>query len=418
MNTPAMRGGLMRAADELEQTAGPVGFVSQESNADLELTIVIPCLNEAETLGQVVDRAQRFLQAYGICGEVLVADNGSTDGSTAIAIAGGARIVPIAEKGYGAALRGGIKAARGTYVAMGDADCSYDFMSLMPFLDRLRAGTDLVVGNRFLGGIGKGAMPPLHKYLGNPVLSLAGRVFCSAPIGDFHCGLRAFRRDMVLSLGLSSNGMEYASEMIVKAQHAGLSMEEVPTTLSKDGRSRPPHLRSWRDGWRHLKFLLLFSPRWLFLYPGLALFTLALASFLALLPGDQVVGNVRFGIHSLLFAGAAILTAAQLMSFGLLASLFGVREGYWSVAGRLDRVGKWLTIDNGCIAGGAMVLLGLIGAGVALSSWAGADFTDLEPGALMRISIPAVVTACLGLQLMLTSFLVELLSHPARYSER
>jgi glycosyltransferase involved in cell wall biosynthesis len=401
-----------------EQTDAPVGFVPRAAAAECELTVVIPCLNEAETLALVIDRARRFLQAYDVSGEVVVADNGSTDGSTAIAIGAGARVVPVAEAGYGAALRGGIEAARGTYVAMGDADCSYDFMGLMPFMERLRAGTELVVGNRFLGGIGKGAMPPLHRYLGNPVLSLAGRIFFDAPIGDFHCGLRAFRRDSILSLGLSSPGMEYASEMIVKAQLAGLTMAEVPATLAKDGRSRPPHLRSWRDGWRHLKFLLLFAPRWLYVYPGLGLFALSSAAFLGLMPGDLTVGSVRFGVHSLLFAGAGMLIGAQLMSFGLVAGQFGVRERYWSAGRGLSRVRALLTIDKGCLAGGAMILAGLAGAIVALADWAGAGFSDMDPDQLMRLSIPSVLSAGLGLQLMLTSFLLELLSHPARHPQR
>jgi glycosyltransferase involved in cell wall biosynthesis len=408
----------VQGVSKKERVEAPVGFVPQAAVGELELTVVIPCLNEAETLAQVIDRARRFLHAYEVTGEVVVADNGSTDGSTAIAIGAGARVVPVAERGYGAALRAGIEAARGTYVAMADADCSYDFMDLMPFLDRLRAGTELVVGNRFLGGIGKGAMPPLHRYLGNPVLSLAGRVFFQAPIGDFHCGLRAFRRDSILSLGLSSPGMEYASEMIVKAQLAGLSMAEVPATLAKDGRSRPPHLRSWRDGWRHLKFLLLFAPRWLYAYPGLGLFALSFAALLGLLPGDVTIGSVRFGVHSLLFAGAGMLIGAQLMSFGLLAGLFGVRERYWSAGPGFSRVRALLSVDRGCLAGGSMMLAGLGGAIVALASWAGAGFSDMDPETLMRLSIPSVLAAGLGLQLMLTSFLLELLSHPARTPQR
>ena len=381
---------------------------------DIELSIVIPCLNEAETLAQVVDRAQRFLAAYSVRGEVLIADNGSTDGSIELAKACGASVVRVAQPGYGSALRGGIEAARGRFVAMGDADSSYDFMGLMPFLEGLRGGCDMVVGNRFHGGIGRGAMPPLHRYLGNPVLSLAGRVLCAAPIGDFHCGLRAFRRDAILSLGLSSPGMEFASEMIVKAQLAGLSMTEVPTTLAKDGRSRPPHLRSWRDGWRHLKFLLLFSPRWLFVNPGLALLAAGLASFLAVLPQDQTIGGVTFGVHTLLFSGAAILLATQLMSFGLLASLFGVRERYWRGSGRLMRIRRLLSVDRGCLVGAAMIALGLAGTVAAFGSWAGTGYADMDPAALMRLSIPSVLLCGVGLQLMLTCFLVELLSHPAR----
>lgn len=392
-------------------------FAPAKSRQPFELTIVIPCLNEAETLAQVIDRAQRFLNAYGVSGEVIVADNGSTDGSIAIAIAGGARVVPIEERGYGAALRGGIAAARGTYVAMGDADCSYDFMDLMPFLEQLREGVDLVVGNRFLGGIGRGAMPALHRYLGNPVLTLAGRLFYSAPIGDFHCGLRAFRKDSIIGLDLSSSGMEYASEMIVKAQLAGLSMAEVPAALAKDGRSRPPHLRSWSDGWRHLKFLLVFAPRWLFIYPGIALFALGLAAFVALLPGDLTVGSVRFGVHSLLFASSAILIAVQLLSFGIIANLFGARQRYWPVSRRMAAFGRRFSIDKGCIAGGGMLVIGVVGMLGALAKWAGADFGDMNPDALMRVSIPSVVLAAVGLQTILTSFLIELLSQPARTSQ-
>ena len=398
----------------VERKGARKAFVPANAREPLELTIVIPCLNEAETLAQVVDRAQRFLTAYAVRGEVIVADNGSTDGSIAIAIAGGARVVPIAERGYGAALLGGISAARGRYVAMGDADSSYDFMALMPFLEQLRSGVELVVGNRFLGGIGRGAMPLLHRYLGNPILSLAGRLFYSAPIGDFHCGLRAFRRDSISGLHLISPGMEFASEMIVKAQLAGLSMAEVPTALAKDGRTRPPHLRSWSDGWRHLKFLLVFAPRWLFIYPGLALLMLGLAAFAALLPGDLTIGHVRFGVHTLLFASSAILIASQLMSFGILANLFGSREKYWPVSPRMAAIRRWLSIDNGCIGGGGMMAVGLVGALGALASWAGAGFSDMDPETLMRISIPSIVLAAVGLQLILTSFLIELLSQPAR----
>lgn len=404
----------MRGAAKVASKNKLKGFEPANAAQKLELSIVIPCLNEAETLAQVIDRAQRFLTAYHVAGEVIIADNGSTDGSVAIAIAHGARVVPIPEKGYGAALRGGIAAAKGTYVAMGDADCSYDFMSLMPFLERLREGTELVMGNRFLGGIGKGAMPPLHRYLGNPVLSFFGRIFYRAPIGDFHCGLRAFRKDSIARLDLTSSGMEYASEMVVKAQLSGLSMTEVPTTLAKDGRSRPPHLRSWRDGWRHLKFLLVFSPRWLFVYPGLALFALGAAGLLALLPGDQQVGDVRFGVHSLLFASSAILIAVQLLSFGLLASLFGARERYWPASPRLTRLVNRFSIDKSCMLGGGMMALGAAGGIGALVTWASSGFSDMNPDLLMRISIPSVLLAGVGLQIMLTSFLIELLSQPTR----
>jgi glycosyltransferase involved in cell wall biosynthesis len=382
-----------------------------------ELTIVIPCLNEAETLSRCVEEARRFFRAYDVAGEVIVADNGSTDGSPEIAERAGARVVHVGDKGYGAALLGGIRAATSPYVAMGDADGSYNFMGLQAFLEKLRGGADLVMGNRFLGGIGRGAMPKLHRYVGNPVLSFAGRLFYRSDIGDFHCGLRAFRRDAILDLGLSSSGMEFASEMVVKAQLRGLNIAEVPTTLAPDGRSRPPHLRSWRDGWRHLKFLLIFSPRWLFFYPGALLAVLGLIAFAALLPGYQIVGDVRFGVHTLLFAGAAILIGGQLMSFGLLASVFGVREKYWFADGRIERLRRFLSVDTGCIVGGLMILAGVAGAVFALMRWAGAGYGDMQVESLMRITIPSVLLGAIGLQLIFTTFLMELLSHPRRPDE-
>src|SRR5215468_8502145 len=265
----------------------------------------MPCLNEAETVATCVRKAIGFLSDSGISGEVLVADNGSTDGSQALAEEAGARVVPISDKGYGNALMGGIVAASGKYVIMGDADDSYDFTNLMPFVNELRKGADLVMGNRFKGGIAPGAMPPLHRYLGNPVLSFIGRLFFRSKIGDFHCGLRGFRRDSVLRLGLQATGMEFASEMVVKATLAGHRIEEVPTTLSPDGRSRPPHLRSWRDGWRHLRFLMLFSPRWLFFYPGLLLLAAGLVVGAAILPGPLAIGAVKLDVDTL--AGACAL---------------------------------------------------------------------------------------------------------------
>lgn len=403
----------------MEQAASPsnpAAAAEGSEAAPVELSIVIPCLDEAETLSAVVDRAGRFLRAYEVAGEIIVADNGSTDGSIEIAAAAGARVVHVEERGYGAALSGGIQAAAGTFVAMGDADNSYDFMGLMPFLQELRTGSDLVMGNRFLGGIGRGAMPRLHRYFGNPALSFAGRMLYAAPIGDFHCGLRAFRRDSILGLNLSSPGMEFASEMVVKAHLTGLRIAEVPATLSKDGRSRPPHLRSWRDGWRHLKFLLIFSPRWLYIYPGLALLVAALCAFIFLLPGYQMVAGARLGVHSLLFAGAGVLIGSQLVSFGIVASVFGVRESYWFSSGRLDRIRRLFTIDRGCAVGGLMIAAGLAGALFAVSIWARSGYGDMRVEQLMRITIPSVLLAAVGLQLMFTCFLVELLAHPKKGS--
>jgi glycosyltransferase involved in cell wall biosynthesis len=230
----------------------------------MELTILMPCLNEAETLAVCIRKAKIFMAVSGVVGEVLIADNGSTDGSQDIAKLEGARLIPIAARGYGAALQGGINAAMGKFVVMGDADDSYDFTALMPFLDNLRGGADIVMGNRFKGGIEKGAMPFLHRYLGNPVLSFLGRLFFKIKVGDFHCGLRGFNKERVLALNLRTTGMEFASELVVRSALAGYNIEEVPTTLKPDGRSRAPHLRTWRDGWRHLSFLLMYSPRWLF----------------------------------------------------------------------------------------------------------------------------------------------------------
>ncbi|MGQ3257417.1 MAG: glycosyltransferase family 2 protein, partial [Microbacterium aurantiacum] len=263
---------------------------------DLELTILMPCLNEAETLEVCIRKARGFLERSGIEGEVLISDNGSTDGSQELAARLGARVTHAPRRGYGAALINGIETARGRFIIMGDADDSYDFENLQPFVDRLREGADLVMGNRFAGGIAPGAMPPLHKYLGNPVLSGIGQLFFRPNVGDFHCGLRGFNRDRIAALGLQTTGMEFASEMVVKATLArpNYRIEEVPTTLKKDGRSRPPHLRSWHDGWRHLRFLLIFAPRWLFVYPGLVAFLLGALAVGVLAFGGIEIGGVGF----------------------------------------------------------------------------------------------------------------------------
>lgn len=382
---------------------------------DPDISVVIPCLNEAETLAACVAKALRFFKAYDLAGEVIVADNGSTDGSQRIAEEAGARVVHVAERGYGAALRGGIREARAPYVAIGDADESYDFMSLMPFLERLRDGCDLVIGNRFLGGIGRGAMPGLHRYFGNPVLSFLGRLLFRAPVGDFHCGLRAFRRDAILGLGLSSPGMEYASEMVVKAQLAGLRISEVPTTLAPDRRSRAPHLRSWRDGWRHLKFLLTFSPRWLYFYPGLALIILGTLGISVLLPGDRTFGSVRLGVHTLLFSAAGIIMGVQLISFGLLANIFGVRERYWPPNYMIRWPKRLLPVETACVVGGLLFVAGLATSIFAFLTWADSGYGDMDVDRLMRISIPSVTLCAVGLQAMFTAFLVALLTHPRRH---
>jgi hypothetical protein len=370
-----------------------------------ELTILMPCLNEAETIETCIRKANGYLARSGIDGEVVIADNGSTDGSQRLAEALGARVVHVPVRGYGAALGAGIRAARGRYVIMGDSDDSYDFSALDAFVEKLRAGHDLVMGNRFRGGIAKNAMPPLHRYLGNPVLSTLGRVFYQAPVGDFHCGLRGFSREAVLGLGLDTPGMEFASEMVMKATIMGLKIAEVPTTLSPDGRSRPPHLRSWRDGWLHLKLLLTFAPRWLFFYPGLALLGLGTVLFAALLMGPVAIGGVTFDIASLILASALILIGFQLTGFFALARLHTVRAGLLPASPRFRRVAGWITVDRACQVGGMLLAAGIVAAVGAVIVWSRAGFGDLDPAMIARPAAFSVVTAALGVQTIMAGFL-------------
>lgn len=377
--------------------------------APIELSIVMPCLNEAETLALCIRKARGFLAASGMSGEIVVADNGSTDGSRQIANALGARLVHVPARGYGSALIGGIAAARGRYVIMGDADDSYDFERLEPFIDALKAGGELVVGNRFHGGIARGAMPFLHRFLGNPVLSFLGRRFFSIGVGDFHCGLRGFRRDAVLSLDLRASGMEFASEMIVKAALHRLDIREVPTTLSPDGRSRPPHLRTWRDGWRHLRFLLTYAPRHLFLYPGLLVGGPGLVGVAALSRDSLALGEVELGATTLLFAAMAVLLGTQLVGFGVTARLHGVAAGLWPTSPGVERFRRLFSVERGCLAGAALIALGLGGAGLAVGRWAAAGFGPLDATATMRLAIPSTLSILAGLQLVFTSFLIGLI---------
>lgn len=392
------------AAPATELPPAPVA-----ADAALELSIVMPCLNEAETLAVCIRKARGFLAESGVAGEVLVADNGSTDGSRQIANAMGARLVHVPARGYGAALIGGIAAARGRYVIMGDADDSYDFAALGSFVGALRAGGDLVVGNRFHGGIARGAMPFLHRFLGNPVLSFLGRRFFSIGVGDFHCGLRGFRRDAVLALDLRAPGMEFASEMIVKAAMHRLDIREVPTTLAPDGRSRPPHLRTWRDGWRHLRFLLTYAPRHLFIHPGLLVGGLGLAGVAALSRGSLTLGGVELGATTLLFAAMAVLLGGQLVGFGVTARLHGVAAGLWPTSPGVERFRRLFSVERGCLAGAALVALGLGGAGLATWRWAAAGFGPLDAVATMRLAIPSTLAILAGLQLAFTSFLLGLI---------
>ncbi|HEY3911921.1 MAG TPA: glycosyltransferase family 2 protein [Stellaceae bacterium] len=374
-----------------------------------EVTILMPCLNEAETLASCVSKARAFLARSGCSGEIIVADNGSTDGSQAIAEANGARVVTVAERGYGSALLGGIRAARGKYVIMGDSDDSYDFSRLDAFVDRLRAGFHLVMGNRFRGGILPGAMPPLHRYLGNPVLTGVGRLFFGSVCGDFHCGLRGFEREAALSLDLQASGMEFASEMVVKATLAKLRITEVPTTLAPDGRSRPPHLRSWRDGWRHLRFLLLFSPRSLFFYPGLTLFVVGGVAMAWLLPHARHVGNVTFDVHTLLYASLAVVVGFQSMTFWAFAKVYGMREGIVPPDPQFSAIMSLVGLETGLIVGGLLVLIGLGLAVYALGNWGAQGFGTLSFEHTMRLVIPSSTVILLGFQIIYGSAFMSIL---------
>jgi glycosyltransferase involved in cell wall biosynthesis len=369
----------------------------------------MPCLNEAETLAICVAKAIGYLERSGVHGEVLVADNGSTDGSQMIASAAGARVVPIAAKGYGSALLGGIQAARGRFIIMGDSDDSYDFSNLDAFVDKLRDGHALVMGNRFKGGIKPGAMPPLHRYLGNPVLTMIGRIFFRSPCGDFHCGLRGFDREAILSLDLQAPGMEFASEMVVKATIHCLNIAEVPTTLSPDGRSRPPHLRSWRDGWRHLRFLLLFSPRWLFLYPGLGLLCSGIIAMGWLLPAPRIVFGVTFGIHTLFYASLAVIVGFHSALFYVFARLYGMREGLAPPDERFLHMTRTLTLEAGLVVGLLLLLLGLVLAMLAVSTWTQTAFGDLSPEHTMRLVIPSGTCILLAFQTAYGAFFLSVL---------
>jgi glycosyltransferase involved in cell wall biosynthesis len=375
-----------------------------------ELTILMPCLNEAATVGTCIAKARGFLERTGVEGEVLIADNGSDDGSQALAERAGARVVQVAERGYGAALAGGIAAARGRYVIIGDADDSYDFARLEGFLAKLREGYPLVIGNRFRGGIRKGAMPWLHRYLGNPVLSFVGRLLFRARVADFHCGLRGFDREAVKSLHLRTTGMEFASELVVKASLAGWRIAEVPAALYPDGRGRPPHLRSWRDGWRHLRFLLLFSPRWLFLYPGLALLTAGIALTTALYFTPLHFLGAGLDIHSMLYASAGALLGMQLCLFALFARVSAQNAGLLPRRPSLDRLLRTLTLERGLLLGLSVAVCGLLWSGAAFWQWREAGFGALDPRVVMRDTIPAAALMVGGMEIMLASFLLSVLS--------
>jgi len=370
----------------------------------------MPCLNEAETIAVCVRKACGFIERAGLQGEVLIADNGSTDGSQEIARRHGARVVDIASRGYGAALHGGIQQARGRYIIMGDADDSYDFEHLDGFVEHLRAGADLVMGNRFRGGIRPGAMPWKNRYIGNPALSGLGRLFFNCPVEDFHCGLRGFSRDAYERLDIQTTGMEFASEMVVKATLLDMKIVEVPTTLSKDGRSRAPHLRPWRDGWRHLRFMLLYSPRWLFLYPGLALMIVGGVLAAILIPAPVfLVPGIGLDVHTLLFAFAAVLIGFQSVSFAFFTRIYAFSEGLLPEDPFLEKLFRRFTLESGLVAGGILLLVGLVTGVSAVVIWSRAGFGELDARQTLRTAIPAASFLCLGAQVILTSFLLSFL---------
>jgi len=370
----------------------------------------MPCLNEAATVGRCVAKARAFLERSGIDGEVLIADNGSDDGSPNLAERAGARVIEVAKRGYGAALTEGIAAARGRCIVMGDADDSYDFADLDSFITKLREGYPLVMGNRFRGGIQSGAMPWLHRYLGNPVLSFLGRLFFGAKVGDFHCGLRGFDREAVRSLNLRTTGMEFASELVVKASLAGWRIAEVPTTLRPDGRGRAPHMRSWRDGWRHLRFLLLFSPRWLFLYPGLVLSAAGIALTAALYFKPLRFLGAGLDIHSMLYASAAALLGLQLCLFALFARVAAQNGGLLPTRPSLDKFLRALTLERGLLLGLAVAATGFLWSAAAFWEWREAGFGALDPRVVMRDTIPAATLMVAGMEIILAAFLLSVLS--------
>ena len=382
-------------------------------NSEIELSILMPCLNEAETLAICIRKARSYLAESGVIGEVVVADNGSTDGSQEIALAEGALVVPVPRRGYGAALLGGIEAARGKFVIMADADDSYDLTALGPFVKGLRGGADLVMGNRFKGGIAPGAMPFLHKYLGNPVLSWLGRLFFRSPIGDFHCGLRGFDRKRIKALGLRSTGMEFASEMIVRAALAGYQVVEVPTTLKPDGRSRAPHLRTWRDGWRHLSFLLMYSPRWLFLYPGLALLLIGIIAGILLFPSGVVIGGIGLDIHSFIVTSSLLIMGTQAISFAALSRKFAAAHGLMPDS-RFSGFLNAMTLERLLLLAAVLFFAGFYGLLACTWQWAAVGFGPLEYSSMLRELILSMTSLAMGVQLAFSAFLSSIVEIPTK----
>jgi glycosyltransferase involved in cell wall biosynthesis len=374
----------------------------------------MPCLNEAETLALCINKANEWISRSGITAEVLIADNGSTDGSQAIAESLGARVVAVKQRGYGSALFHGCMAAKGEWIIMGDSDDSYDFSNLDPFVQKLGEGFDLVMGNRFLGGIAPDAMPWKNRYIGNPILTWVGRVLFKCPAKDFHCGLRGFRKEAFLQMDLRTTGMEFASEMVIKANLFGMRIAEVPTTLSKDGRSRPPHLRPWRDGWRHLRFMLLFSPRWLFLIPGLILFLASSISYAALLYKPIHIGSVIFDVHTLFFAETGVVLGFLAVALGIIIRTFGIREGLLQGHSLLEKLRASPILEIGGLLGISMIIIGLFLGFDALMAWSAVKFGALMPGILLRTISFSTMWILLGGITLMTSLIMGFLALPTR----
>jgi len=388
--------------------------MTNHSPSNINLTILMPCLNEAETLEVCIRKAKGWLQNSGLNGEIVIADNGSTDGSQAIAESLGARVVNVKQKGYGSALFHGAEASNGEWIIMGDSDDSYNFGDLNAFTNKLGEGFDLVMGNRFLGGISEGAMPWKNKYIGNPILTWIGRLLFKCPAKDFHCGLRGFRKDAFKRMDLRTTGMEFASEMVIKANLFDMKIAEVGTTLSKDGRSRPPHLKPWRDGWRHLRFMMLFSPRWLFVVPGAALALIAGAAYFLLLLSPVQIGDVVFDIHTLFFTQAALQLGVMSMLFGVITRTIGIREGLLPDHKLIMKLQNSPVLEVGAIIGTLQILFGIYIGLDSLMAWRTVNFGQLEQGMLLRSISFSTLFIMLGGITVITSLILGFLSLPTR----
>lgn len=396
-------------SDLLTYEISPDTAIPESAEPDIELTILLPCLNEAETLKICIRKAQTFLEENRVRGEVIVSDNGSKDGSQDIAQQCGARVVETPVRGYGAALIHGSLAARGKYIIMADSDDSYDLSNLMPFLQMLRSGHHLVMGNRFEGEVKPGAMPWMNRWVGTPLLSSLGRLFFQCPIGDFNCGIRGFSAEAFRKMSLRTTGMEFASEMIVKATLLKLQIAEVPTTLQPDGRTRPPHLRPWRDGWRHLRFMLLYSPRWLFLYPGLVLMWVGLLVGAWLMPQPRRLAGITLDIHTLFFAAIAVLVGLQAILFAVFSKIFAITEGLLPPDRKMENAFRLFNLEAWLLIGMVLVGLGLGGALHSVAVWQMQNFGALVPARVMRIVIPSGLSLAMGCQIVLSGFFLSLL---------